>query len=123
MENIAKNVSDNVRLMRDRLNLTQSELAEKAGISLRGLQDIEYKRSKSPRVTTVYALAKVFGVSPDDLYRDPSAKPEPSQEKLDPRMELMKLVPYLEESDATIFLDLVRARIAGRSNDSKRGSG
>lgn len=52
------------------MGLTQSEMAEKAGISLRGYQDIEYNKHRVPRGTTLRAIAEALGVEMDKLFTD-----------------------------------------------------
>ena len=50
---------------REKLNLTQEELAEKAGISARTIQRIE--KGTDPKGHTLKVLAEVLNVSEDDL--------------------------------------------------------
>ena len=68
------------RLKRLRMSrgLTKVELAEKAGLSDRGIHDIE--RGRRPRVLekTVYLLANALGVSYEDLLNGPSKDARPS---------------------------------------------
>jgi transcriptional regulator with XRE-family HTH domain len=45
--------------------LTQHELAERAGLSLRGLSDLERGLRKSPHRETAQRLARVFGLDPE----------------------------------------------------------
>jgi transcriptional regulator with XRE-family HTH domain len=46
--------------------LTQEELAGRAGLSLRGVSDLERGTRQIPRLETVRMLAKGLGLSPDD---------------------------------------------------------
>lgn len=50
---------------REKLNLTQEELAEKAGVSTRTIQRIE--KGIDPKGHTLKALAKALGIRTDDL--------------------------------------------------------
>src|SRR5437588_12810200 len=46
--------------------LTQEELAERAGLSVRGLRDLERGVKTRPRAYTVSQLAEALGLLPDD---------------------------------------------------------
>lgn len=61
-------LSENLKRLREALKLTQEELAEKAGISFRGYQDIEYGKIESPRAKTIQLLADALGVKIGVLY-------------------------------------------------------
>jgi len=50
---------------REKLNLTQEELAEKAGVSTRTIQRIE--KGTEPKGHTLKVLAKTLGISEDEL--------------------------------------------------------
>jgi tetratricopeptide (TPR) repeat protein/transcriptional regulator with XRE-family HTH domain len=52
-----------VRAHRRRLGITQQELAEAAGLSVRGIGRIEAGRTDAPRPTTVRLLADAFGLT------------------------------------------------------------
>ncbi|WP_214108628.1 ATP-binding protein [Acrocarpospora catenulata] len=51
---------------RRRLGLTQEELADRSGLSVRAIRDIESGRVGSPRPTTLRLLADAFGLADDD---------------------------------------------------------
>ena len=51
-----------VRAHRLRLGLTQEELAERAGIGLRTIRDVETGRVRTPRPATVRLLSDAFGL-------------------------------------------------------------
>ncbi len=55
---------------REKLNLTQEELAEKAGVSTRTIQRIE--KGTEPKGHTLKVLAKALGVSEDNLKENTS---------------------------------------------------
>ncbi|KXK59419.1 hypothetical protein AWW66_24235 [Micromonospora rosaria] len=55
-----------VRVHRQRLGLTQEELADRAGIGVRSIRDIEQRRIVRPRQGTVRLLADAFGLSGTD---------------------------------------------------------
>ena len=58
-----------VRAHRRRLGLTQEELAEQAGLSVRCIRKIEARQIGSPRAVTVRLLAGAMDLSGSDLDR------------------------------------------------------
>ena len=56
-------------------NLTQEEFAEKIGISVQGLSNLERNRSQ-PTADTVDKICKVFKISPIELLINPSEENE-----------------------------------------------
>src|SRR5437588_8790897 len=60
---------DLVRGHRRRSGLSQEELAERAGISVRGLRKIESNQIDTPRPATVRLLADAFALTGDDRSR------------------------------------------------------
>jgi transcriptional regulator with XRE-family HTH domain len=62
-------LGENLRALRQRGRLTQTALAEKAGLSLRSIQNWE-QGHRMPRVQTLIALAGALRVSVDDLLAD-----------------------------------------------------
>lgn len=56
-----------IRYLRETLGMTQSELAEKAGVSFRTFQNIEYGITKNPRADILKAIAVALHVSVDTL--------------------------------------------------------
>lgn len=70
-------VGRNVKRLREKLGLTQEELAEKSGFSQQYLSDLERGR-RNPTIVSVYELAQALGVGHLDLLRVPrqgKAKP------------------------------------------------
>ena len=59
-------VGDKVKRLRDERALTQSELAEKAGLTVAALSRIE-RNNAEPRPTTRRKLAEALGVDPSEL--------------------------------------------------------
>ena len=55
-----------LRLLRERLFITQAELAEYAGIALVTLNRLE-KGKQKPSFKTIRKLAKAFGVEPGEI--------------------------------------------------------
>lgn len=88
-------IGDNVRKYREQLGLTQEALAEQSRLSFRGLQDIEYNRTKSPRRHTLEQIAKALGVSVDALYVASSGQPN-AKERTVGNMLVSEFEKYLE---------------------------
>src|SRR5258708_3832258 len=55
---------DLVQQLRRNAGLTQRELADRAGMSVAGLRDVEQGRVKRPRVSTLRRIAEATGLSP-----------------------------------------------------------
>jgi len=67
-------VAANVRRLRDKRGLTQEALAERAGLALRYLQDVEAAKSNIS-LSVLLGIADGLGVPPRDLLR-PAEMPE-----------------------------------------------
>jgi len=66
-------LSSRLRSLRERQGLTRTQLAEAADISPRTLERIETAATSAPGLFTVAAVARVLGVSLDELSTDASA--------------------------------------------------
>lgn len=64
--NYQKLLNTNLKELRIRLGLTQEEFAEKIGISIQGLSNIERNRYQ-PTSATIDKICKVFQISPIEL--------------------------------------------------------
>ena len=62
-----------LRAARLKRGLSQSEVGRRAGISQPAISDHEHGK-KSPSVPTLFALAKLYGVSVESLVRGPSVE-------------------------------------------------
>jgi transcriptional regulator with XRE-family HTH domain len=60
---------ENLRTLRDRTGLSQTDLAKKAGVSLRSYQNWEVG-NREPRIQVLPALAHALGVTVDELVAD-----------------------------------------------------
>jgi transcriptional regulator with XRE-family HTH domain len=67
---------------RERLNLTQKELSEQSGISVRTIQRIE--AGESPKGYTLKTLAKTLGISEDELLD--------KKQTISPNIQLLKYI-------------------------------
>jgi len=56
-----------LRSLRHRYGMTQRELAEKSGVALRYIQNLEGKNPKAVTIVTQEKIAKGFGMSYDKL--------------------------------------------------------
>ncbi len=61
-----KLINLNIKKLRQTYNLTQEEFAEKAGLSLQGLSNIERNRYQ-PNAKTVDNICKAFKIKPIEL--------------------------------------------------------
>ena len=69
-----ENLGNKIKFMRkNKLNITQSELAEKIGISKRFMRDIENGRTY-PSFETLSKLSMAFGVSMSDFFTEDELK-------------------------------------------------
>ena len=60
-------IGKNIKTLRQRKKLSQEKLARLTDISLNTLTKIESGYTKRPSVQTIHKIAKVLGVSMDDL--------------------------------------------------------
>ena len=68
-------ISANVKRIREKLGLSQKELADRIGVSFPRISEIENGKGE-PRITTIEKVARGLGVSVLDLLR-------PSKKKLE----------------------------------------
>ncbi|SEL80317.1 Helix-turn-helix [Maribacter orientalis] len=78
--------------LRDKLNLTQEELAEKANISVRTIQRIE--SGTKPKGFTLEALSNALGVSKDVLLKD----------EIEPIKSNKNLIKYINLSSIPLLI-------------------
>ena len=64
--NYQKLLNSNIKQLRVKLGLTQEEFAEKIGISIQGLSNIERNRYQ-PTSATIDKICKVFSIKPVEL--------------------------------------------------------
>src|SRR5215207_3171099 len=66
MSQMAATFADLLRQLRTAAALSQEELAERAGVSLRGLSDLERGVRRTPHLSTVRLLADALALGPED---------------------------------------------------------
>lgn len=66
-KDIRLQLGQKIRALRGKNNLTQDELADKAGISTKYLQNLEGKNPKKATVVTLQKLASGFRITPSKL--------------------------------------------------------
>ncbi len=59
-KDVSKQLGDRIRLLRQKQGLTQNELAQRAGISTKYLQNLEGKDPKRASIDTLQGLADGF---------------------------------------------------------------
>jgi len=64
-----KTISENIKKMRAKLGLTQDDLAKKADVKYTTLMKVESGTVNKPSVQTMDKIAKVLGVSIEDLIK------------------------------------------------------
>lgn len=74
LNNTRKSVGARIRARRKQIEMTQFDLASKAGVSLRSVQDIESNRS-NPRADTLTAIAEAMSVNAADLMPEFVSRP------------------------------------------------
>lgn len=64
-----KIISENIKRLRNKLSLTQDDLAKKADIKYTTLMKVESGTVNKPSVQTMAKIAKALGVSIEDLLK------------------------------------------------------
>jgi len=64
-----KTISENIKRLRNKLGLTQDDLAKKADIKYTTLMKVESGTVNKPSVQTMANIAKALGVSIEDLLK------------------------------------------------------
>jgi transcriptional regulator with XRE-family HTH domain len=121
MDNVLILLKENIKAMRSKAGLTQSELAEKADISLRGLQSIEYGLSKSPEVNTVFKIAQALGVQVSDLLGE-NESDKPTKGEL--ILSIVSALPSIEEDKLNFIVKIANSnadelKILSNSKDTQ----
>ena len=64
-----KTISENIKRLRNKLGLTQDDLAKKADIKYTTLMKVESGTVNKPSVQTMAKIARALGVSIEDLLK------------------------------------------------------
>ena len=64
-----KTISENIKRLRNKLDLTQDDLAKKADIKYTTLMKVESGTVNKPSVQTMAKIAKALGVSIEELIK------------------------------------------------------
>lgn len=127
----ANGVGEKLRRLRERLGLTQKEVAEKAGVSYGLIGQIESGRTQSS-VTTLSLLAEALGVSPCYFLMDEeevlevtrSLSPEVAELLSEPRVrEVLSRLGRLGRSDFHLVLAVVEALVVRLPEATAREEG
>lgn len=62
-------LKENLKKIREEKKYSKVRLAREAGLSTRCIENIEYGKAKSPKMMTLIKIAKVLGVSVDELIK------------------------------------------------------
>lgn len=62
-------LEENLKRIREQKKYSKTQLAKEAGLSTRCIEHIEYGKAKRPRITTLIEIARVLGVSVNDLIK------------------------------------------------------
>lgn len=73
-------MQSNLKILREQKNLTQSELAEKSGLSLRTIQRIE--AGNPPKGFTLKAITEALDIQPENLFSTGEENPTVDRAKL-----------------------------------------
>lgn len=96
-------LQDQIRNLRLRLGISQSELARRAGYSHEFISQVE-RGVKSPSIKALQKIAFGLGVSPS-LLMEPKHPPAETTEKL--RHEVLKMINNLPADKLKIIRDLL----------------
>ncbi|MFF5296127.1 BTAD domain-containing putative transcriptional regulator [Paractinoplanes globisporus] len=88
----AGDIGDRIRIARQGLGLTQREAAERAGLSVGALRDLEQGRRRRPRGSSIRALAEVLGMTLEHLARPDAGVRQSRSGPVDPSGPLRILV-------------------------------
>ena len=68
-QEVVRKFSKALKLLREKENLTQEELAEKSEISYKNIQYLEGQKPTCPSLVTLHKLAKAFNISLAGLFK------------------------------------------------------
>lgn len=112
LENIKDIFIKNLISLREGSGLTQSDMAEAAGVGLSTYQKYEYKTA-NPGLDKIQKIANKLGVSEADLFRRPIEQESFSRDKEQMLKRLAIIAPALDESQLRNALTLTAGYAAG----------
>ncbi len=72
---VALNIGERVRARRERLHLSQEEVARRARVSLNSINKLERGEIRSPRFSTMVDIARSLGMGVQDFVEEESIQP------------------------------------------------
>lgn len=105
-------LSDNLKRIREERRISQTELAERSGISVGQLSKMETGRQKNPHIETVVAVATALGVSLEELVFGTEG---PNGMKY-----MLNAIESLPESKKATVKELIAAFVAQSTADKLR---
>lgn len=67
-------LKENLKNYREQKGYSKLRLARETGLSSRCIEHIEYGKAKNPKITTIEKIAKVLGISVEDLIKEQKRK-------------------------------------------------
>lgn len=115
-------IAQNIRELRRDKNITQEDLAERSGLSVGAIKQIETGK-RWPRPETLDALAKGLGVPQFVLLSNYKEAKQTAQNEKYPRLELIlkiiQTLPSASEGDLKDVLDLLESRASRATSKPK----
>jgi transcriptional regulator with XRE-family HTH domain len=112
---------------RKKLKITQEDIAQKAGISTAGYQQMIYK--KNTTVSTLEKISRALGVDPSFWWKEQmvekfmtigTEKKMESHENLNERLEQDYIIQFSVIKKLTNYIDLLEKRM--KNNEKKNGN-
>ena len=114
-------LAQGMRRLREKLGMTQAQLAERVGVHEQFISQLE-RQQRSPRLSTVDALAAAFGVAPWELLRAGAEKAAPPARRDALAHRLRAVVESWPEADHDRLLGVLAelGRLASRRASPRR---
>lgn len=108
MKLAGKTIGERLGFARNARDMSQPALAEKAEVSLRTLQDIEYGKSKEPGLLNVSKIARALNITTDALIEGQMGTPLPDYSSVAKTLEAMS---QLDPDFQRIVLSLIHGDV------------
>jgi transcriptional regulator with XRE-family HTH domain len=90
----AHNLAERLKRRREAAGLSQQSLAVAAGLSMSLICQLEQGQKKDPRLSTLRALAKAFGITLDELVGDdPGSHQDAGEARTGPAVAAVRKTP------------------------------